>query len=103
MEHIKSTPVTAEKLLALRRAALERYGEDALFTHYQPSTQTIATLTLEEAIEVCGHHIAGESSESVITTLDRMHKFTQKLATEKPQLLETSIRFGRQILLKYLN
>jgi hypothetical protein len=101
MEHGRITPEQTTSLDALRKEAILRYGESAQFTYYRPSTKTAATLTLEQAVVICGQHIAGESHESVFATLDRMFKLAQKLASEKPAMYTASQRMGHQILKNY--
>lgn len=101
MEHGKVTPEQAASLDDLRKEAILRYGESAQFTYYRPSTKTAATLTLEQALVICGQHIASESHESVLATLDRMFNLAQKLATDKPVMFTASQRMGHQILKNY--
>lgn len=85
----------------LRTQVVALFGSDALFTYTRESTKTIATLTLDEAIMICGRHIASEGSESVIATLIRMHNTAQSLEHRNPSLFERSKKMGHQVLKRY--
>jgi hypothetical protein len=95
------TPHQNEALGSLRSAVVDLFGSDAQFTYTRESTNTIATLTLDEAIMICGRHIATEGHESVMATLERMHDTARSLESKNPDLYERSKKMGHQVLKRY--
>lgn len=95
------TPQQSAALGNLRTEIVSLFGSDALFTYTRESTSTIATLTLDEAITICGRHIASEGSEAVIATLTRMYDTAQSLEHRNPTIFERSKQMGHQLLKRY--
>lgn len=97
-------PVT--DLVTLRAEVAGKYeeGHDALFTYMKKGAtedkNVIATLTLDEALRICGPLIASEGKDSVLATLDRMYS-RAKTIENNPELMETTRRMGQVILQKY--
>jgi hypothetical protein len=95
------TPQQSAALGNLRGEVVALFGSDALFTYTRESTNTIATLTLDEAIMICGRHIASEGSEAVMATLARMHDTALSLENRNPAIFERSKQMGRQVLKRH--
>lgn len=96
------SPQKEEELRKLHIIAAAEFGPDALFTYVKESENKVATLTLSEAISICGHSIASEGIDTVMVTLRRMHDTAVFVEKNKPELFEQSKKIGQEILNRYV-
>jgi len=80
------------------RHAQERYGEGAYFVYPRPSDRQLVTMTLEQAMVICGSHMAGEDNNVLWATLDKWHEAALRLEAGHPARFETSLTLGRNAL-----
>jgi len=95
-------------LQELRERVTELYATEAepnpWFTYVRESNGeiiSIATLSLEEAIIICGARIESAGIEKVLATIDDMRGYASSLETADPELFEMSKAMGQEILKKY--
>lgn len=90
-----STEARQQEIL---RHAQERYGEGAYFVYPRPSDRQLIAMTLEEAMKICGAHMAGEDNNVLWATLDKWHEAALRLEANYPVRFETSLILGRNAL-----
>ncbi len=94
------------RLQELTELAAEEFGRDALFT-YLGADNAYVTMTFNEAIQVCGRHIATAPNEMVLGMLREMATRAQKftaLVEQHPEAQERynqSLERGRAALAKH--
>ena len=92
-------PNTPEKtrLDHFRQLALEAYGENAAFTYYK--NQIPYTMTLDEAIDICGSDMVDASDEDFLDTLQFMYLKAEELKANTGTEIdfETSRENGRAL------
>lgn len=95
-----------QNLQSLSERAEEIFGSDAYFT-YLKGTEAY-TLTLEEAIQICGPHISTVTTEMAIKMLESMHIIAEVLnqdALTNPdsaRRFEESVTRGKTLLAQYV-
>lgn len=62
--------------------AAERYGENAEFAYVNRAQRRAVMMTLEEAMSICGQHIASADPVERWSKLDGMYKSANKLRSE---------------------
>lgn len=89
------TRIQQEKIL---REAEMRYGSDAFFVYPRPADRQLVTMTLEQAMAICGRHMASEDAIPLWATLDKWHEAARRLKSKRPELFEKSIELGKNAL-----
>lgn len=96
------SPNTSDTLARIRAEAADRYGKDAEFAYRVPGEATrYAMLTLDQAIEICGKHIAGQSSDMLWTMLDQFHSIAEAILRKDERVIKAARAIGQQSLRKY--
>lgn len=70
MEHGQTA--STERLQQLTGKAREQFGDDAKFMYFSANKQAF-TMTFEQAIAVCGEHIADAPDAMVMGMLEKMY------------------------------
>lgn len=77
-----------------------RYGNDAYFVYLRRTDRRLVCMNLDQAMTICGSHIAGEDNEILWATLDKWHEAASRLEAGYPDRFETSLALGRSALAK---
>ncbi len=81
------------------REAEARYGSDAHFVYVRPAEKQLVAMTLEQAMQICGQHMAQEDSSVLWATLDKWHDMAKRLESKSNAMFEKSLELGRSALL----
>lgn len=81
------------------REAEARYGSGAHFVYVRPAERQLVAMTLEQAMVICGQHMAQEDSSALWATLDKWHDMAQRLENKSSAMFEKSLELGRSALL----
>jgi hypothetical protein len=81
----------------LLKKAAAIFGADAEFSYHNAAKNIVATLTLQDAISICGQHMQGEDDEALFATLERMHILRQRITPQRA-LLDKSRIVGQHIM-----
>ena len=103
MEQYFSGGETEDKQQRIMEEAKARYGADAYFAYLRIADRQLLTLTLEEAMQICGPFIANEDSAVLWEKLDKWHAAATKLEGVSGVLFATSRNLGQQALNEYKN
>lgn len=99
-EHLPNTVNNeqAAKLEELVQQATDLFGENATFAY--PKDNVVYTLTLTEALQVCGEHIVRVPLETALGVLQRMRVVAppEDARPELKQMFNDSLARGRALL-----
>ncbi|MFZ1301862.1 MAG: hypothetical protein WAQ27_04805 [Candidatus Microsaccharimonas sp.] len=76
--------------------AEERYGIDAYFVYLRG--EKLFTMTLPDAMKICGQHMAGAKPEELWAVLDKWHEAAVKLEAKSETVFAKSLELGRAAL-----
>ena len=79
--------------------AKKRYGEGAHFVYLRSGEEnSIIAMTLEEAMQICGDHIAKTNINMLWTILDQWHRSAELLKQKSEEHFNRSLELGKQAL-----
>lgn len=100
-ERLKTTQ-SAEKLAEIRTQAADRYGDGAEFA-YRLAGEPVryAMLTLEQAMGICGEHIAEEDTDMLRIMLDTFYKNAETIHGKDERVVERARILGREAMQRH--
>ncbi len=112
MEYQKPEPTESQNPLELLKQQVQEQlvrdendqAEELLFSFKSRASGKVSTLALDQAIQICGQHIADESEESmadVLEMLQEMYDYNRELLHSSPEEHEESIKNGQAVLARY--
>jgi len=75
-----------------------RYGIAALFLYVRPSDRKIVVMGLQDAMTICGPHIAAEDPSTLWRLLDKWHAMAQTVERDHGERFEAAKKLGKQVL-----
>lgn len=92
----------AEKIKQIISQARERYGTDAEFAYLDRVRREVVMMELEDAVRMCGQHMAHETTEGLWSALDPMYGAAETLKTRGDSVVEQARTLGAAALQRRL-
>lgn len=73
-------------------------GADALFVYLRPSDKQLITMTLEQAMLICGDEMLQVGRDELWAVLDKWRDVAKRLESKNTELFGKSLELGRNAL-----